>query len=240
MMDRPARVDTRLGGGSISPYDSNNLALHVGDNPETVRENRKGLISSLPLTGGVQWLQQIHGVKVVEASSDGKARTADGCITGSVGLACAVMTADCLPLLICDRAGTRVAAIHAGWRGLADGIIANAVAQFEAPAKELLVYLGPAIGAKHFEVGVDVLEAFYESAGSSSHVCAMTAAFTPSALKPMKYLADIYALARAALHQLGVTHIYGGDCCTYTDAQHFYSYRRDGNTGRMAALIWLS
>lgn len=235
-----AVVTTRLGGVSESPYDSNNLAFHVGDKSLAVEQNREATQSGLFQLSHVQWLEQIHGVKVVEAQTDGRVRTADACITSAAGLACAVMTADCLPLLICDQAGTQVAAVHAGWRGLADGIITNTVAAFDAFPDQLLVYLGPAIGADYFEVGIDVLEAFYERAINDAHAEAMTAAFAPSATRPMKYLANIYALAIAELTQLGVDQIYGGDSCTYKDSRRFYSYRRDGVTGRMASLIWLS
>ena len=149
------------------------------------------------------------------------------------------MTADCLPILLCDQAGIQVAAVHAGWRGLANGIVREALAQFTQAPAEVLAYLGPAISQPHFEVGIEVLESFYDSALTATHGEAMTAAFRPSFSAPMKFHADLYALARAELHALGVAQIYGGDRCSFSDQQHFYSYRRDGITGRMVAAIWL-
>lgn len=234
-----AVITTRLGGCSEAPYDSNNMALHVGDDPQRVMANRARLCDQLGLTLEPQWLEQVHGIKVVAAQADGLVRTADGCITRQPGLACTVMTADCLPLLLCDQAGTQVAAVHAGWRGLASGIVREALAQFACAPKEVLVYLGPAISQPHFEVGIDVLEGFYAAALTTAHCEAMTAAFRPSLSAPMKFHADLYALARAELQALGVTQIFGGDACSFANSQHFYSYRRDGQTGRMVSAIWL-
>lgn len=231
-------ITTRTGGVSLAPYDSNNLGLHVGDEPAMVVQNRAALCEQLGLTKTPQWLEQIHGVKVVDAKSDGLVRTADGSYTNEKGQACLVMTADCLPILLCDEAGTQVAAIHCGWRSLAKGITAKALAKFTALPKNILAYLGPAISQPQFEVGVDVLEAFFESALTPAHADAIAAAFI-SAQRPLHFYADIYALARAELNALGVTHIYGGDYCTFAQADDFYSYRRDKITGRMASLIWL-
>lgn len=231
-----AAISTRVGGASRGPYASANLGLHVDDQLDAVQANRSTLAQQLNIQH-IQWLEQVHGTDIVHAASDGLTRTADGATTTETGLACAVLTADCLPILLCDRDGHQVAAVHAGWRGLAKGIVAKAVEQFDAPADQLLAYLGPAIGSQKFEVGVDVLEAFFELAASAEAADAIAAAFIP-AHKPLKFFADLYLLARLALSQSHVHAVYGGDFCTVTDAEHFYSYRRDGTTGRMASLIW--
>lgn len=234
-----AVVSTRLGGCSEAPFASNNMALHVGDDPQRVARNRARLSEQLGLSRDPQWLEQVHGIKVVEAQADGLVRTADGCITRERGLACTVMTADCLSVLLCDQAGTQVAAVHAGWRGLAGGIVREALAQFICAPHEVLVFLGPAISQPHFEVGVEVLEGFFDTALTPGHCEAMAAAFRPSLSAPMKFHADLYALARAELNALGVTQIFGGDACSFADRTRFYSYRRDGQTGRMVSAIWL-
>ena len=235
-------ITTRQGGESAAPYANNNLALHVGDDSDVVQRNRSALISAAGLPATPQWLEQIHGIRLVEARTDGRVLTADGCFSRALHHPCAVLTADCLPVLLCDRAGTQVAAVHAGWRGLAAGIVREAVTSFSAPTAELLVYLGPAIGPDAFEVGIDVLEAFFDSAVSEEHAAAIAAAFRPCLNRPLHFFADIYALARADLVAAGVpvAAIYGGDLCTYSDPARFYSYRRDGVTGRMASLIWLA
>lgn len=234
-----AVITTRQGGVSAGSYSSNNLALHVGDDPLSVAANRADLSRQLELSAEPQWLEQVHGIKVIEAQPDGLVRTADGCITKQLGLACVVMTADCLPILLCDRAGTQVAAVHAGWRSLAGGIVREALSQFSCSMDDVLVYLGPAISQSQFEVGIDVLEGFFETALSPDHCDAISAAFRPSLSKPMKYYADLYQLARAELNEMGVSQIFGGNFCTFEDEQRFYSYRRDGETGRMASAIWL-
>jgi YfiH family protein len=233
-----ACITTRKGGVSFTPYTSNNMGLHVGDDPQAVMQNRTVMSSELGLIKSPQWLEQIHGVKVVNAKSDGLVRTADGSYSNEKGQACLVMTADCLPILLCDQKGTQVAAIHCGWRSLAKGITARVLEKFIGSPKNILAYLGPAISQPHFEVGVDVLEAFFKSARSPAHADAIANAFI-SAQRPMHFYADIYALARAELNALGVTQIYGGDYCTYAQTEDFYSYRRDKVTGRMASLIWL-
>lgn len=230
-------ITTRVGGVSVSPYASNNLGLHVGDDPESVVKNRVQLSSESGLAQTPQWLEQVHGVKVVNAKSDGVVRTADGSYSDQPGQACLVMTADCLPMLLCDKQGTQVAALHCGWRSLAKGICARGLQKFTANPGDILAYLGPAISQPHFEVGVDVLEAFFKAARSQEHAEHIATAFV-SARRPLHFYADIYALARAELHSLGVTAIYGGDYCTYTDESRFYSFRRDKVTGRMASLIW--
>jgi polyphenol oxidase len=165
-------------------------------------------------------------------------RTADGSYADQPGAICAGMTADCLPLLLCNKKGTEVAAVHCGWRGLAKGICEGALKKFQAKPADIQAYLGPAISSAHFEVGIVVLEAFFKAARTSAQTDAIAAAFIPAS-RPMHFYADIYALARAELNALGVTAIYGGGDCTYADETRFYSYRRDKVTGRMASLIWL-
>ncbi len=233
-----ACISTRNGGVSVAPYTSNNMGLHVGDDAQAVAQNRAELCKQFGLSKSPQWLEQIHGVKVVNAKSDALVRTADGSYSNEKGQACLVMTADCLPILLCDEAGKEVAAIHCGWRSLAKGITERALAKFSASPKKILAYLGPAISQPHFEVGVDVLEAFFKSARNPAHADAIAKAFI-SAERPLHFYADIYALAHAELNALGVTKIYGGDYCTYAQANNFYSYRRDKITGRMASLIWI-
>jgi YfiH family protein len=213
------------------------MGTHVQDDSIAVASNRKKLIEELQLKKNPQWLEQIHGSKVVEAQADGRVRTADACFTQEKSLACVVMTADCLPVLLCDKQGTQVAAVHCGWRSLAQSILQKTLDQFSDPA-QVLVYLGPAISKQHFEVGIDVLEAFFQSSKSAFHTDQIAAAFAPGK-RPLHFYADIYALARAELQALGVTQIFGGDYCTFEQKDKFYSYRRDGVTGRMASLIWL-
>ncbi len=233
-----ACITTRKGGHSAPPYGHNNLGVHVGDSLEKVQQNRRELCDTLGLVKLPQWLEQIHGVKVVNAKNDGLVRTADGSYSNEPGQACVVMTADCLPILLCDQKGTQVAAIHCGWRSLAKGITTRALDKFTCPPKNILAYLGPAISQAKFEVGMEVLEAFFKAARSAKHADDIAKAFI-SAQRPFHFYADIYALARAELRALGVTQIYGGGACTYSDSERFYSYRRDGVTGRMASVIWL-
>lgn len=233
-----SHITTRTSGVSLAPYVGNNLGLHVGDNPAHVAANRAQLSVVLGLQNSPQWLEQIHGVKVVNAKTDGVVRTADGSYSNQPTHPCLVMTADCLPILLCDRQGTEVAALHCGWRSLAKGICARGLQKFSAKPGDILAYLGPAISQPHFEVGVDVLEAFFKAARSQQHADQIAVAFV-SAQRPLHFYADIYALARAELIALGVTAIYGGGYCTYADDTRFYSYRRDKTTGRMASLIWL-
>lgn len=233
-----AAITTRQGGVSEGAYSSFNLGMHVKDDPKKVSANRQFLIDQLDLKKTPQWLEQVHGNKVVEAKNDDRVRTADACFATEKDLACVVMTADCLPVLICDKQGTQVAAVHCGWRSLAQSILEKTIEKFSAKSEDLLIYLGPAISKVHFEVGTDVLEAFFESSRSAQHTEQIAAAFTPGK-RPLHFYADIYALAKAELDSLGVKNIYGGDLCTFTEADTYYSYRRDGVTGRMASLIWL-
>ncbi|WP_087019082.1 purine nucleoside phosphorylase YfiH [Thaumasiovibrio subtropicus] len=223
---------TRSGGVSKAPYSSFNLGVHVGDDLMKVEENRRQLGLSLP--SSPYWLNQIHSTHVIDLSNaafaDGPP-DADASYTSQRETVALVMTADCLPVLFCDQSGSEVAAAHAGWRGLVDGVLENTVATFSAPAKEILAWLGPAIGPQEFEVGSEVRDAFIAFDAKAA------LAFTP---KGEKWLADIYLLARQRLEALGVSAIYGGNWCTVSDAQRFFSYRRDGRTGRQASMIWLT
>jgi YfiH family protein len=228
----------RQGGCSLAPYDDGsgggglNLGLHVGDVPEHVERNRLLIQSSLPARPA--WLTQVHGATVVDAFSANEVPHADASITTRHGVVCAIQTADCLPVLFCDTAGSVVGAAHAGWRGLANGVLENTVSAMRSQgAAEILAWLGPAIGPERFEVGEEVLTAFAALDTKTN------AAFKPIGHRPGKYLADIYQLARILLSRQGVQRIHGGDMCTMTDARRFYSYRRDGVTGRMATLIWI-
>ena len=228
-----ALITTRQGGVSLPPWDTLNLGTHVDDNPADVAENRRRLALATGLDAGkISWLRQVHGTGVVTLPVTPDAE-ADGSTATGAGLVCAILTADCLPVLFCDRAGRRVAAAHAGWRGLADGVLERTAAVFDRP-DEVMAFLGPAIGPAAFEVGAEVRDAFV--AGDP----AAEAAFRPSQRKPETYMADIYTLARQRLVRAGVSAVYGGGLCTVSDPDRFFSYRRDGLTGRMAALIWLS
>ena len=230
-----AGTTTRLGGVSVAPYDSLNLGDHVGDNVAAVAANRSLLKQGHGLPAEPVWLKQVHGIAVVDAAVVSDVPVADASFSHQSNIVCAVMTADCLPVLLCDQAGSVVAAVHAGWRGLADGVIEATVKQMGVAASNLMAWLGPAIGPKAFEVGDEVRQQFIAQDPQAVE------AFQPSALSsaPGRWLADIYLLARQRLARLGIEQVYGGDCCTYSDAERFYSYRRDGVTGRMAALIWL-
>jgi YfiH family protein len=247
--DAPANIgalaSTRRGGSSSGPYDDGagggglNLGLHVGDDPETVQRNRAAVRALLPAAPA--WMSQVHGIAVVDAASvqpGQPVRVADASIATSPGVVCAVMTADCLPVLFADLAGTVVGAAHAGWRGLAAGVLGETVAAMRAAgAGEITAWLGPAIGPTRFEVGVDVLDSFLANAGAEAEQ--VRAAFAPFEGRPGKYLADMNALARLLLARDGVTRVWGGDHCTASEPDRFYSYRRDGVTGRQASMVWL-
>ncbi len=224
-----ALVTTRAGGVSVGSFASMNLAMHVGDDPAAVAGNRQRLCAHLPAVP--LWLTQVHGNRVVDAASATPGVEADATISRQPGVVCAVLTADCLPVLLCDEAGTVVAAAHAGWRGLAGGVVEAAVQAMSAPASRLLAWLGPAIGPRAFEVGAEVRAAFL------SHSPEAAAAFV--AKENGKWLADLYRLATLRLHALGVERVFGGGFCTFYEAGRFYSYRREQATGRMASLIWL-
>lgn len=223
---------TRSGGVSIAPFDTLNLGDHVGDNPTAVAQNRQLVTELLALPSSPFWLQQVHGVKVAQQNVDNLGCPADASVSFKTKEVCVVMTADCLPVLFCDRAGTRVAAAHAGWRGLCDGVLEETVRALGCEPTEILAWLGPAIGPQAFEVGDEVRAAFM------AHHQQAVAAFKP--LSEGKWLADIYELGRQRLAAMGVMAVYGGDLCTYTQQDLFFSFRRDGQTGRMASLIWLS
>ena len=231
----PARVravnTTRHGGISPPPYASLNLAEHVGDDPTCVAENRRRLAAAVGFPTEPAWLEQVHGIHVVAAETVCAPVAADAAWTRAAGRPCVVMTADCLPVLLCDRASTVVAAAHAGWRGLAGGVIAATVTEMNAPPSELLAWLGPAIGPDAFEVGEEVRAAFLALDADNA------GCFRPSPAG--RWLADLYELARRQLRALGVMAIYGGEFCTFSDSKRFFSYRRKNPTGRMATLIWL-
>lgn len=229
----PARVgavsSTRIGGYSLAPWDSLNLGDHVGDDKSAVTANRHRLFQSIKMPVSQCWLQQVHGARVVSATE--RACEADASITGQPGKVCAVLTADCLPLLLCDRQGKQVAAVHAGWRGLAAGVIENSLDGFDCPPRDILVWLGPAIGPSAFEVGPEVRQTFLQQDKQAAQAFQVN--------RENHWLADIYLLAKLRLFRKGVRSVFGGSFCTYSDAQRFFSYRRDGRTGRMASLIWL-
>ena len=221
---------TRTGGVSSLPYTSLNLGEHVQDNPEHVAENRAILASEMQMVRTPAWLNQVHGTEVVELPlSSGSVPDADASFTRCVGEVCTIMTADCLPVLFCDKEGTQVAAAHAGWRGLVNGVLEETLATFPTP-ENVFVWLGPAIGPSAFEVGGEVRDAFI--ADDSGADIAFQA-------HNDRWLADIYLLARRRLHRAGVTNISGGDLCTVSDPDRFFSYRRENQTGRQASCIWI-
>jgi YfiH family protein len=227
-----AFVTTRSGGVSDGAFSSLNLGLSSGDEPDAVRANRRIVGSVLPASP--RWLRQVHGTRVVHADDSIDTPEADASIALRRGTVCAILVADCLPVLLTDRAGTLVAAAHAGWRGLAGGVLDATLAQMAragAPAHNVLAYIGPGIGPNAFEVGDDVRDAFMRRDAGAAR------AFTPYANG--KWLADLPLLARDALACAGVREVFGGSQCTYSDPARFFSYRRDGATGRMGACIWL-
>lgn len=225
-------VTLRTGGVSVGPYASFNLATHVGDEPVAVTENRRRLRESLDLSAEPAWLNQVHGVNVVEALPQAVPPTADASVGRARGQVCVVMTADCLPVLFCDRAGTRVAAAHAGWRGLAGGVLAETIKALAVPPQELLAWLGPVIEQPAFEVGDEVREQF------NARDPANDAAFVVN--ERGRWQADLYALARNELMRLGIGSVYGGGFNVFADSERFFSYRRAPKTGRMASLVWLA
>ncbi|MCF6323090.1 MAG: peptidoglycan editing factor PgeF [Gammaproteobacteria bacterium] len=230
----PAHVQAasslRSGGGSVGEYASLNLADHVADDPATVAANRGRLQQALALPASPAWLTQTHGVDCVDAASSPIGIEADASFTTQVGIVSAVLTADCLPVLLCDKHGTTVAAVHAGWRGLAGGVIESAIAAMGEP-QELMAWLGPAIGPQQFEVGVEVRAAFVERDAAAAD------AFI--SVRDGHWLADLYQLAVLILRKQRVNAIYGTEWCTVSSPENFYSYRRDGVTGRMTTLIWM-
>lgn len=222
-----AGTTIRTGGTSTDQYSSLNAAMHVGDKPENVIDNRKRIKVLLELPAEPVWLQQIHGNRVVRAECADNLE-ADASYSNNKNIICAVMTADCLPLLLCSQDGSCIAAVHGGWKGLLTGVIENTVASMRQ--NNLLAWMGPAIGPKCFQVGSEVRAAFINKKAEYS------SAFNEQ--KNGKWLADIYHIARITLTTIGITRIYGGEYCTVTDENRFYSYRRDGDTGRMTTMIW--
>lgn len=224
-----AGCSTRTGGMSQAAYTSLNLAAHVGDSPRAVAENRRRLAEHLRLPAEPAWLDQRHGSKVIAAHA-ADSLAADAAWTDRPGVVCAVLTADCLPLLLCDRDGSRVAAIHVGWRGLTAGIVSEALAKL-GHTDDLLAWIGPCIGPQAYEVGADVYQA------CRALGVGLDGAFVPG--RRNHWLASLPELVRRLLSAHGVTACHGGIHCTFTDSSSFYSYRRDGVTGRMASLIWI-
>lgn len=224
-----AASTTRQGGVSVGAFGGFNLGDHVGDDPRAVAANRAALASALRLPAPPAWLSQVHGCAVA-GPDDPPGSTADARYADRPGVVCAVLTADCLPLLLCSDDGREVAAVHCGWRGLAAGIVGMAVGRFAAAPTSLRAWLGPAIGALAFEVGDEVRERFV-AADAGAGVC-----FVPG--RAGRWLADLSALTRRALAAVGVQRVHGGEACTVGEPERFFSYRRDGVTGRMASLVW--
>lgn len=228
-------LTTRNGGvsrGINGVYASMNLGGHVNDDPANVERNRALLRDHLPQAPN--WLCQVHGTQPVWLENATVSPKSDAALTRQSRIVCAVMVADCLPVFLCDQAGTTVGVVHAGWRGLVGGVIERSVLQMRNSNSELMAWMGPAIGPKYFEVGEDVFQIFVD------HDQQATQAFVPKVDGgEKKWLADIFLLARQRLSAIGVTMVYGGGVCTYSDPKRFYSYRRDGETGRIGALIWL-
>ena len=232
-----AAFTLRSGGVSVAPWDSLNLGAHVEDAPAAVAENRRRVLEVLALPSAPLWLQQVHGAQVFDADAPGadasgaSARVpADAAVTREPGRVLAVLVADCLPVLFSSADGDVIGAAHAGWRGLAAGVLEASIAAIGVPSEKLCVWLGPAIGPRHFEVGAEVRAAFVERDSGAA------AGF--SANQRGRWQCDLAWLARQRLQALGVTHVAGGECCTYAESARCYSFRRDGRTGRMAALIW--
>jgi polyphenol oxidase len=226
-----AAFTLRTGGVSAAPYDSLNVGLHVGDVPDSVLQNRKRVRESLRLPAEPAWLEQVHGTDVVELDGGEPDAPADAVIARRPGRVCAVQVADCMPVLFAARDASVVGVAHAGWRGLSAGVLEATVARLGVPPAELVAWLGPAIGAHHFEVGAEVRAAFVARNGGAAQ------AFAGNARG--RWQCDLTALARGRLATLGIAAVYGGEWCTYADRERFFSFRRDGQCGRTAALIWL-
>jgi YfiH family protein len=222
---------TRVGGVSHAPWDSMNLGAHCGDDPRRVEENRRLFYEAAAFPSAPVWLEQVHGRAVLKLDGTVPAsKRADASWTDRRSTVCAVMTADCLPVLFCNMAGNEVAAAHAGWRGLCEGVLEETVSCFRDRPENLMAWLGPAIGPAAFEVGGEVREAFVAKDSRAE------SAFCPVG---EKFFADIYRLARQRLANAGVHQVFGGERCTFSESGDFFSYRRDGTTGRMASFIWL-
>lgn len=229
-----AITSTRNGGFSTGPYKGLNLGNHVGDDPELVEKNRKWLVEQHFLPTQPVWLNQTHSTKVVTVDKwTPEALDADGIFTATPGIVCSIMTADCLPILLANKQGTEVAAVHAGWRGLADGILKNALDFFSNP-DDVIGWVGPAISQQFFEVGKEVVEHFVELDSNS------IVAFEPKQDAAGKWMGNLPLIAKQKLLQFGVSDVVLSDLCTYTDKDQFFSYRRDGQTGRQASFIWIN
>ena len=228
-----ALTTVRSGGVSLPPFDSFNLGDHVCDDPKAVQQNRSLLVDKFDLPHQPFFLIQTHSTKVIELPFTGSNVEADAVYTQQANQVCLVMTADCLPVLFFNKEGSEVAAAHAGWRGLCDGILEETVAKFKCPTSDIIAWLGPAIGPTAFQVGEEIIEQF----------CAFDSnaklAFTPDLTTSGKFLGNLYQLATQRLNKLGITEISGGGHCTYTEQDKFFCYRRDKKTGRMASLIWI-
>lgn len=224
-----AIVTTRHGGVSAGPYATLNLGAHVGDSPVAVARNRAILRACLP--GEPVWLEQVHGIDVVDAGVAPAGSRADASVARRAGAVCAVQTADCLPVLFCDDDGQVVAAAHAGWRGLLAGVLEATLARMDVAPRQVMAWMGPAIGPAAFEVGQEVRDAFAAADRRDA------SAFAPGA-RHGKWQADLFQLARQRLARCGVERVFGGGVCTYSDPERYFSYRRDGVTGRFATLVW--
>ncbi|SFF38531.1 conserved hypothetical protein [Fontimonas thermophila] len=222
----------RTGGVGLPPYDDFNLASHVGDDARTVAENRRRLRAALRLPSEPVWLRQVHDVEVIALPCAQSEPQADAAWTATPGIVCAVLTADCLPVLFCADDGSAVAAAHAGWRGLAAGVLEATVAAMPVPSERIIAWMGAAIGPDAFEVGPEVRTRFIADDPTLSR-CFVAG-------RGDRWFADLYALARARLRRAGVTAVYGGHACTYRDARRYFSYRRAPRCGRMATLIWIT
>lgn len=227
-----AGTTTRAGGTSPGAYATLNLAGHVNDDPRHVTHNRELLVTELDLPREPAWLRQVHGNKVVNIATDAVTTPADGAYANETGYVCAILTADCLPLLLCAASGREIAAVHIGWRGFSKNIIAAALGRFTTPPDQLMAWIGPYIHAKHYEVGMEVRIACLDAAPGAD------LAFGAS--RTGHWYADLGRLVRYQLEQQGVNYIHGGEYCTCEDAERFYSYRRDSVTGRTASLIWMA
>ncbi|HTY48827.1 MAG TPA: peptidoglycan editing factor PgeF [Steroidobacteraceae bacterium] len=235
----------RSGGVSGPPWDSLNLGIHVGDDPGAVAQNRRRLREWLALPAEPTWLSQVHGARVAVLGADGSLAAAaaglpvaDAAVTRLEGVVCAIQVADCLPVLLAARDGSVIGAAHAGWRGLAAGVLEAALAALAVPANEVLAWVGPGIGVEHFEVGDEVRAAFLAGAATGRADPGAAELFHPNARG--RWQCDLHGLARRRLERAGVATVYGERWCTYADASRFFSHRRDGRSGRMAALIWMA
>lgn len=232
-------VTTRKGGISEAPYESFNVANHVGDAPIAVAGNRDLLREKLPSRLSYQWLNQVHSAQVEVIEGSGPVITADGLVTREPDIACCILTADCLSVLFANKNGTEIAIVHGGWRGLLGGILKNTILALESSSDDLVVWLGPAIGPCHYEVGKKIKQEFLISCSSDDEREIINQSFVASD-KEGKLHFDLRELARQQLQHLGVNEIHGGESCTYCDESNFYSYRRDGITGRMASIIYFT